>query len=97
MICLAMMPWQRPDGIEDQRFSSRCLGDSILKIGQNMKYDTKIFKRVGITVDPIDDTMLMCSECGPQPSQHGCAVRTISCHTPIRMCLCWVLEICHHV
>ncbi|MFB1024030.1 MAG: DNA polymerase I, partial [Octadecabacter sp.] len=24
--------------------------DSILKIGQNMKYDAKIFKRVGITV-----------------------------------------------
>ena len=32
---------------------------SILKIGQNMKYDTKIFARVGITVAPIDDTMLM--------------------------------------
>ena len=32
---------------------------SILKIGQNMKYDTKIFARVRITVAPIDDTMLM--------------------------------------
>ena len=32
---------------------------SILKIGQNMKYDAKIFARVGITVAPIDDTMLM--------------------------------------
>jgi DNA polymerase-1 len=27
--------------------------DSILKIGQNMKYITKIFKRVGITVDQL--------------------------------------------
>ena len=33
--------------------------DSILKIGQNMKYDAKIFARIGITVAPFDDTMLM--------------------------------------
>ena len=32
---------------------------SILKIGQNMKYDSKIFAGVGIDVAPIDDTMLM--------------------------------------
>ena len=33
--------------------------DSILKIGQNMKYDAKIFAQIGITMAPIDDTMLM--------------------------------------
>ena len=33
--------------------------ESILKIGQNMKYDSKIFARVGVAVHPIDDTMLM--------------------------------------
>ena len=33
--------------------------ESILKIGQNMKYDAKIFARVGIDVAPIDDTMLL--------------------------------------
>ena len=32
---------------------------TILKIGQNMKYDAKIFARVGIQITPIDDTMLM--------------------------------------
>ncbi|MDW3223792.1 MAG: DNA polymerase I [Paracoccaceae bacterium] len=32
---------------------------SILKIGQNMKYDAKIFAQIGINVAPIDDTMLM--------------------------------------
>lgn len=32
---------------------------SILKIGQNMKYDWKIFARLGIRIAPIDDTMLM--------------------------------------
>ncbi|EDM72927.1 DNA polymerase I [Roseobacter sp. AzwK-3b] len=33
--------------------------DAILKIGQNMKYDAKIFARHGIRVAPFDDTMLM--------------------------------------
>ena len=33
--------------------------DSILKIGQNMKYDFKIFARHSIRVAPIDDTMLL--------------------------------------
>ncbi len=33
--------------------------DSVMKIGQNMKYDAKIFARLGINIAPIDDTMLM--------------------------------------
>jgi len=33
--------------------------DSILKIGQNMKYDAKILARNGIKIAPIDDTMLL--------------------------------------
>jgi len=33
--------------------------ESILKIGQNMKYDAKIFAQIGITLAPFDDTMLM--------------------------------------
>ncbi|MCB5199995.1 DNA polymerase I [Loktanella sp. TSTF-M6] len=33
--------------------------DSILKIGQNMKYDAKVFALLGIDVAPIDDTMLL--------------------------------------
>ncbi|SPH16664.1 DNA polymerase I [Defluviimonas aquaemixtae] len=33
--------------------------DAILKIGQNMKYDWKIFARHGVRIAPIDDTMLM--------------------------------------
>ncbi len=32
---------------------------SILKIGQNMKYDAKILARYGIDIAPIDDTMLL--------------------------------------
>jgi len=32
---------------------------SVLKIGQNMKYDAKVLARYGIDVSPYDDTMLM--------------------------------------
>lgn len=33
--------------------------DSVLKIGQNIKYDMQIFANQGIAVAPIDDTMLL--------------------------------------
>ncbi len=33
--------------------------DSVLKVGQNLKYDAGIFLQRGIRVDPIDDTMLI--------------------------------------
>ena len=32
---------------------------AVLKIGQNMKYDAKIFARYGVNVAPMDDTMLI--------------------------------------
>ena len=33
--------------------------ETILKIGQNIKYDAKIMARFGVTLDPIEDTMLI--------------------------------------
>ncbi|SLN45437.1 DNA polymerase I [Ruegeria meonggei] len=58
---------------------------SILKIGQNMKYDAKIFKRYGVTVAPIDDTMLM--SYAMHGGEHGHGMDTLSerylSHTPI--------------
>lgn len=58
---------------------------SILKIGQNMKYDAKIFARLGITVAPIDDTMLMSYAMHGGMHNHG--MDTLSDrylnHTPI--------------
>ena len=33
--------------------------DSVLKIGQNLKYDLNVLARYGIMVSPIDDTMVM--------------------------------------
>ena len=55
----ALAPGQMP--LEDAlRMLTPMLTDpSIIKVGQNMKYDMKIFAQLGITVTPIDDTMLM--------------------------------------
>ena len=59
--------------------------DSILKIGQNMKYDAKIFARYGVEVAPIDDTMLM--SYAIHGGEHGHGMDTLSDrylgHTPI--------------
>ncbi len=59
--------------------------DSILKIGQNMKYDAKIFARYGIDVAPIDDTMLLSYALHAGLHNHG--MDTLSerylGHTPI--------------
>jgi len=58
---------------------------AILKIGQNMKYDAKIFAQLGITVAPFDDTMLM--SYAMHAGLHGHGMDTLSerylNHTPI--------------
>ncbi|MBL9058730.1 MAG: DNA polymerase I, partial [Mangrovicoccus sp.] len=58
---------------------------AILKIGQNMKYDAKIFARQGIEVAPIDDTMLISYV--QHAGLHGHGMDTLSerylGHTPI--------------
>ena len=45
--------------------------DAVLKIGQNMKYDAKIFALRGIAVAPIDDTMLMSYAMNAGLHNHG--------------------------
>jgi DNA polymerase-1 len=59
--------------------------DAILKIGQNMKYDTKILAPHGIAIAPIDDTMLM--SYALHSGLHGHGMDTLSerylSHTPI--------------
>lgn len=50
--------------------------DSVLKIGQNMKYDAKIFARLGINVAPIDDTMLL--SYAMRAGLHGHGMDTLS-------------------
>ena len=59
--------------------------ECILKIGQNMKYDAKIFALQGINVAPIDDTMLLSYAMHAGLHNHG--MDTLSerylGHTPI--------------
>ncbi|WP_102110184.1 DNA polymerase I [Oceaniglobus roseus] len=58
---------------------------AVLKIGQNMKYDAKIFARLGIRVAPFDDTMLM--SYAMHAGLHGHGMDTLAerylGHTPI--------------
>ncbi|WP_298436830.1 DNA polymerase I [uncultured Jannaschia sp.] len=49
---------------------------AILKVGQNMKYDFKIFAREGITVGPLDDTMLL--SYAQHAGLHGHGMDTLS-------------------
>ena len=44
---------------------------SVMKIGQNMKYDAKIFARYGVNVTPIDDTLLMSYAMNAGLHNHG--------------------------
>ncbi|MFW2542679.1 DNA polymerase I [Primorskyibacter sp. 2E107] len=58
---------------------------AVLKIGQNMKYDAKVFSRYGVEVAPIDDTMLM--SYAMNAGLHGHGMDTLSerylSHKPI--------------
>ncbi|MCA0941345.1 DNA polymerase I [Salipiger pacificus] len=44
---------------------------AVMKIGQNMKYDAKVFSRYGIGVAPIDDTMLISYALNAGLHNHG--------------------------
>lgn len=44
---------------------------SILKIGQNIKYDTKIFARYDVSLTPVDDTMLLSYAVNGGKHNHG--------------------------
>ncbi len=58
---------------------------SVLKIGQNLKYDISVLARYGITVTPIDDTMLLSFVLNA--GQHGHGMDELSerylSHTPL--------------
>ncbi|MBA2125652.1 DNA polymerase I [Hyphomicrobium methylovorum] len=60
------------DAIEALEILRPLLEDpSILKIGQNIKYDLLVMKRRGIDVTPIDDTMLLSYALDGGRGQHG--------------------------
>ncbi|MEQ5869389.1 DNA polymerase I [Sagittula sp. NFXS13] len=49
---------------------------SVMKIGQNMKYDAKVLSRYGIEIAPIDDTMLM--SYAMHAGEHGHGMDTLA-------------------
>ncbi|MEO9628874.1 MAG: DNA polymerase I [Sulfitobacter sp.] len=80
-----LAPGQMPIEEALQLLTSMLEDPAILKIGQNMKYDGKIFAQLGITVAPIDDTMLM--SYAMHAGLHGHGMDTLSerylGHTPL--------------
>ena len=50
---------QLPEALVLKKLKPLLEDDSILKIGQNLKYDALVFLQRGIRLNPIDDTMLM--------------------------------------
>ena len=48
-----------------------CLDSSILKIGQNLKYDIRILKKYGVIFNSIDDTMLLSYALDNGITRHG--------------------------
>jgi DNA polymerase-1 len=67
----AMAEGQMPLELALEMLKPMLQDPSILKIGQNMKYDAKIFKRYGVSVAPIDDTMLMSYAMNAGLHNHG--------------------------
>ncbi|MFT4954073.1 MAG: DNA polymerase-1 [Brevundimonas sp.] len=65
----------RPDQIEIEEALAKLKplleAPSVLKVGQNIKYDLAVMKRHGIAVAPIDDTMLISYVLGGGLHPHG--------------------------
>ncbi|MGH1447127.1 MAG: DNA polymerase I [Cognatishimia sp.] len=59
--------------------------DAVMKIFQNAKYDCKMFKRYGVSVAPVDDTMLMSYAMNAGIHNHGMDIlsETYLSHKPI--------------
>lgn len=54
------------------KLKTLCEDDSVLKIGQNLKYDLKVLARYGIGLAPLDDVMLMSYALGSgEGRRHG--------------------------
>jgi DNA polymerase-1 len=76
---------QLPEALVLKKLGPLLEDDSILKVGQNLKYDALIFLQRGIRLEPIDDTMLM--SYAVEGGLHGHGMDELSelhlSHTPI--------------
>ncbi|MEW9854937.1 DNA polymerase I [Novosphingobium sp. M1R2S20] len=69
----AERPTQVPLNEALQRLKPLLESDAVLKVGQNIKYDINVLARHGITVAPVDDTMIIsfCLDAGRQAEGIG--------------------------
>lgn len=82
---LSLLPGQMPLDPVLAALKPLLEDDAILKIGQNIKYDLAVFAQHGITLGPIDDTMLMSFSLDAGRYNHGMdelSVRILE-HKPI--------------
>jgi DNA polymerase-1 len=66
-----LLPGQLPEADVLARLKPLLEDASILKIAQNMKYDWLIFKKRGIAVKPVEDTMLLSYVLDAGRTDHG--------------------------
>jgi DNA polymerase-1 len=66
-----LLPGQLPEAQVLARLKPLLEDASVLKIAQNMKYDWLIFKRRGIIVRPVEDTMLLSYVLDAGRTDHG--------------------------
>lgn len=67
----AEKPQQIPLDVALARLKPLLESDTVLKIGQNIKYDLNVLARYGITVFPVDDTMAMSFALNAGRSEEG--------------------------
>ena len=67
----AEKPQQIPLDTALARLKPLLESDSVLKIGQNIKYDINVLSRYGIAITPLDDTMVMSFDLDAGRSEEG--------------------------
>jgi DNA polymerase I len=53
------IPKQVPLDVALELIGELCADDSVLKVGQNIKYDAQVLANVGISIAPVDDTLVL--------------------------------------
>jgi DNA polymerase-1 len=82
---LSLLPGQIPIQVALAALKPMLEDDSILKIGQNIKYDLSVFAQHNIAVSPLDDSMLMSFALDAGLNNHGMdeLSKNLLGHTPI--------------
>ncbi len=68
---LAEVPYQLPRALVLDRLRPLLADRSVLKIGQNIKYDLLVLARAGLTIESYDDTMLLSYDLDAGRQNHG--------------------------